>query len=82
MEGNSKERDYRDECECVEVEREFNLGKRKCGIVLVTAQLEDTAAHMVALSILLLNPRKIKSLFTVPVLAAWFYDVMRKSGGY
>lgn len=55
-----KAQDYRDECEWVEVERRFSLGKRKCGLGLVTAKLEDTAAHMVALSILLLNLRKIQ----------------------
>ena len=30
---------------------------------LVTAKLEDTAAHVIALSILLLNPRKIQYVF-------------------
>ena len=55
-----KAQDYRDECERVEVERKFSLGKRKCGMGLVTAKLEDTAAHVVALSILLLNLRKIQ----------------------
>ena len=55
-----KAQDYRDECERVEVERKFSLGKRKCGMGLVTAKLEETAAHVVALSILLLNLRKIQ----------------------
>ena len=50
-------------CEQVEVERKFSLGKRKCGMGLVTAKLEDTAAHVVALSILLLNLRKIQYTF-------------------
>ena len=58
-----KAQDYRDECERVEVERKFSLGKRKCGMGLVTAKLEDTAAHVVALSILLLNLRKIQCAF-------------------
>ena len=55
-----KVQDYRDECKRIEVERRFSLGKRKCGMDLVTAKLEDTAAHVVALSILLLNLRKIQ----------------------
>ena len=59
-EDRNKVQDYRDECERVEVERKFSLGKRKCGIGLVTAKLEETAAHVVALSILLLNLRKIQ----------------------
>ena len=58
-----KAQDYRDECERVEVERKFSLGKRKCGMGLVTAKLEDTAAHVVALSILLLNLRMIQHAF-------------------
>lgn len=58
-----KAQDYRDECERVEVERKFSLGKRKCGMGLVTAKLKETAAHVVALSILLLNLRKIQYAF-------------------
>ena len=58
-----KVQDYQDECERVEVERKFSLGKRKCGMGLVTAKLEDTAAHVVALPILLLNLRKIQYAF-------------------
>ena len=46
-----------------EVERKFSLGKRKCGMGLVTAKLEETTAHVVALSILLLNLRKIQCSF-------------------
>lgn len=62
-EERDKVQDYQDECERVEVERKFSLGKRKCGMGLVTAKLEDTAAHVVALSILLLNLRKIQYAF-------------------
>lgn len=62
-EDRNKAQDYRDECERVEVERKFSLGKRKCGMGLVTAKLEETAAHVVALSILLLNLRKIQCTF-------------------
>ena len=62
-EERNKVQDYQDECERVEVERKFSLGKRKCGKGLVTAKLEDTAAHVVALSILLLNLRKIQYAF-------------------
>ena len=62
-EERNKVQDYRDECERVEVERKFSLGKRKCGMGLVTAKLEDTTAHVAALSILLLNLRKIQYAF-------------------
>ena len=54
-----KAQDYRDECERVEVERKFSLAKRKCGMGLVTAKLRETAAHVIAMSVLVLNLRKI-----------------------
>lgn len=49
-----------DECERVEVERRFSLAKRKCGMGLVTAKLQETAAHVIAMSVLVLNLRKIQ----------------------
>ena len=58
-----KEQDYRDECERVEVECKFSLGKRKCGMGLVTAKPEETTEHVAALSILLLNLHKIQCAF-------------------
>ena len=51
---------YRDECERVEVERRFSLAKRKCGMGLITAKLRETAAHVIAMSVLVLNLRKIQ----------------------
>ena len=54
-----KAQDYLDECERVEVERRFSLAKRKCGMGLVTAKLQETAAHVIAMSVLVLNLRKI-----------------------
>lgn len=56
----NKIQDYRDECERVEVERRFSLAKRKCGMGLVTAKLRETAAHVIAMSILVLNLRRIQ----------------------
>ena len=55
-----KAQDYLDECERVEVERRFSLAKRKCGMGLVTARLQETAAHVIAMSVLVLNLRKIQ----------------------
>jgi IS5 family transposase len=49
-----------DECERVEVERRFSLAKRKCGLGLIVTKLQDTIAHSVAMSILVLNLRKIQ----------------------
>ena len=65
-----KAQDYKDECERVEVERRFSLAKRKCGMGLVTAKLQQTAAHVVAMSVLVLNLRKIRCAF-LRVLVEW-----------
>ena len=54
-ETRDKAQDYRDECERVEVERRFSLAKRKCGMGLVTAKLRETAAHVIVMSVLVLN---------------------------
>lgn len=55
--------DYRDKCKRIETELQFNLGKQKCGIELVTEKLEDKAAQVDDLSVLLLNLCKIKCAF-------------------
>ena len=57
-EARNKVQDYKDECEHVEVERRFSLAKRKCGMGLVTAKPQETAAHVLAMSVLVLNLRK------------------------
>ena len=56
---------YIDESERVEVERKFSLAKRKFGIGLIVTRLQETTCHCLAMSVLLLNLRKIgKVLFT------------------
>lgn len=75
-----KTQDRLDECERVEVERRFSLAKRKCGMGFITARLRETAAHVIAMSVLLLNLRKIQSALLrilVVLLAAWL--PLRKS---
>lgn len=59
-ETRDKGQDYRDECERVEVERRFSLAKRICGMGLVSAKLRETVAHVIAMSVLVLNLRKIQ----------------------
>ena len=59
-ETRDKAQDYRDECERVEVERRFTLAKRKCGMGLVTAKLRETVAHVIAMSVLVLNLCRIQ----------------------
>ncbi len=59
-ENPDKKQAHFDECERVEVERCFSLAKRKCGMGLVTAKLQETAAHVIAMSIVVLNLRRIQ----------------------
>jgi hypothetical protein len=59
-ESRDKKQDYRDECERVEVERRFSLAKRKCGMGIIVTKLEETISHSIAMSIVVLNLRKIQ----------------------
>lgn len=73
-ETRDKTQDYLDECERVEVERRFSLAKRKCGMGRVTAKLRETAAHVIAMSVLVLNLRKIQCALLqilAALLGAW-----------
>ena len=82
-EARDKTQDHLDECERVEVERRFSLAKRKCGMGLVTAKLRETAAHVIAMSVLVLNLRKIQcALLRVfaALLGAWCLGHKRKNG--
>ena len=58
-----KKQDYADICERVEVERRIGLAKRKCGLGLLTTKLPQTTASAIALSIVVLNLRKIQCAF-------------------
>ena len=70
-EARNKVQDYKDECERVEVERRFSLAKRKCGMGLVTAKLQETAAHVLAMSVLVLNLRKIQCVLLQLLTYLW-----------
>lgn len=59
-EVRGKTQDYLDECEHVEAKRRFGLAKRKCSMGMVTTKLRETAAHVIAMSVLVLNLRKIQ----------------------
>ena len=54
-----KKQDYVDFCERVKVERIFSLDKLKCGLGLIRTRLPDTGFCMIALSIVVLNLRKV-----------------------
>lgn len=62
-EVRNKRQDYIDEAERIEVERKFSLAKSKCGLGLIVTRLEQTTCHCIAMSILLLNIRKIDRFF-------------------
>ena len=70
-EYRDKAQDYKDECEHVEVERKFSLAKRKCGMGLVTAKLQETAAHVLAMSVLVLNLHKIQCVLLQLLTYLW-----------
>ena len=57
-----KKQDYIDEAERVEVERKFSLAKAKCGLGLIVTRLKETSCHCLAMSVLLLNIRRIKKI--------------------
>ena len=63
----------RDECERVEVERRFSFAKRKCGMGLVTARLQETAEHVIAMSILLLNLRRATAALLTFFAVLWVW---------
>jgi IS5 family transposase len=55
-----RRQDFMNECERTEAERSFSLAKRKCGLGQVTARLRETSAHVIAMSVLMLNLRRIQ----------------------
>lgn len=61
-EQRDKKRDYQDQADRVEVERQFSLAKRKCGLGMIVTRLEETTCHCLAMSVLLLNLRKLQRL--------------------
>lgn len=69
-----KKRDYQDECERVEVERRFSLAKRKCGMGLIVTKLEETISHSIAMSIVVLNLRKIQHTL-LQTLWSWLSEM-------
>lgn len=61
----NKKQNYLDECERIEVERKFSLAKRKCGLGLIVARLSETARHCIAMSVIVLNLKKVLCAFFV-----------------
>ncbi len=68
-----KKQDYADLCERVEVERRISLAKRKCGLGLITAKLPETTLSVIALSVVVLNLRRIQRAFWL-LLCFWRHN--------
>ena len=73
---------HADECERVEVERRFSLAKRKCGMGLVRAKLQETAAHVLAMSVLVLNLRRIQHTLLLLVAFMLGFELPQKKLGF
>ena len=71
-----KKQNYIDECERIEVERKFSLAKRKCGMGMIVTRLKETTCHSIAMSVLLLNLRKIEKLKEQEYIGICSVDIM------
>jgi IS5 family transposase len=70
-----KKQDFRDQADRVEVERQFSLAKRKCGLGMIVTRLEQTTCHCLAMSVVLLNLRKLQRLLRV--LFRWLFEIKK-----
>jgi hypothetical protein len=60
-----KKRAHKDMCDRNEVERVFSLAKRRYGLGMIRARLQETALCSIALSIMLLNLNKVLFCFFI-----------------
>lgn len=59
-EQHDRRQTYLDQNERIEVERQFSLAKRKCNLGKVKTKLEETVGFTLAMSIVVLNLRKLQ----------------------
>ena len=59
-EQRDRQQTYLDQNERIEVERQFSLAKRRCNLGKVKTKLEETIGYTLAMSIVVLNLRKIQ----------------------
>ena len=59
-EQSDRQKTYLDQNERIEVERQFSLAKRRCNLGKVKTKLEETIGFTLAMSIVVLNLRKIQ----------------------
>lgn len=69
----NKKQDYQDQADRVEVERQFILVKRKCGLGMIATRLEETTCHCLAMSVLLLNLQKLQRL--LHAIFSWLFGI-------
>ena len=84
-EKRDRKQDYIDVCERVEVERRFSLAKRKCGLGLIVTKLSETARHCVAMSIIVLNLRKVlRAFFTFldEIFESLIYQIFQQKNAF
>jgi IS5 family transposase len=61
--AEQKKQNYIDECNRIEVKRKFSLAKRKYGLGLIMTKLKETIGHSIAMSIVVLNLRKLRAFY-------------------
>jgi hypothetical protein len=71
-----KVQEYKDICDRIEVERKFSLAKRKCGLGLLMTKLIETTACEIAMSIVVLNLRKIQCTI-FEIVANFFFKLLQ-----
>ncbi len=71
----NKKQSYQDQADRVEVERQFSLAKRKCGLGMIVTRLEETTCHCLAMSVLLLNLQKLQRLLRA--IFCWLFGAKK-----
>ena len=71
-EQHDRRQTYLDQNERIEVERQFSLAKRKCNLGKVKTKLEETVGFTLAMSIVVLNLRKLQR-----TLSRLFLQILR-----
>lgn len=80
-ESRDKHQDYLDQNERIEVERKFSLAKRKCNLGKVKTKLAETIGFTIAMSIVVLNLRKIqRTLLCLFLRILCNFSLMKKTG--
>lgn len=77
-EQHDRRQTYLDQNERIEVERQFSLAKRKCNLGKVKTKLEETVGFTLAMSIVVLNLRKLQRTLSRLLLQILRYFLPRK----